>query len=153
MILASQVDIINKTLEDALATTTSPKDRLAIAKYINELVDDLTPKCLRGSSKNMSAREILTDPVEIYAESRRWNWIASLRQTLIKKKHYNWDSGKSKNPKRIPKQKAGYFMPEKALAMQDERRGAIFVITWLSRITYDEYCQGRSVSWDSNTSS
>ncbi len=71
MILASQVDIIDKTLQDALATTTSPKDRLAIAKYINELVDELTRKCLRGSSKNMSAREILTGPVEIYVESRR----------------------------------------------------------------------------------
>jgi len=71
MILASQEDITNKTIQDALATTTSPKDRLAIAKYIFELEEELSHKYLRGSSKNMSAREILTGPIETYVESRR----------------------------------------------------------------------------------
>jgi hypothetical protein len=70
MIASTQLARIKKIIEDAIAEGTSPRDRVTIAKFLFEKMNELEGKYTKGSSTNKSAKDILTGPVQRHIESR-----------------------------------------------------------------------------------
>jgi hypothetical protein len=62
MILITQTEALEKVLQAALDATTSPKDRLAIVKYMDEKENELRKKFAKSSPPKDSARDFLTGP-------------------------------------------------------------------------------------------
>ena len=61
--LEAHSQALEKVLQAALDATTSPKDRLAIVKYMDEKEVELRKKFAITSPPKDSARELLTGPV------------------------------------------------------------------------------------------
>ena len=59
LILLSKTEMLGKIIEDGLADTTKPKDRLAIYLKLNELVDRLTDTLQVESQISKDAHEFL----------------------------------------------------------------------------------------------
>ncbi len=70
MLLVSHRAILDELIQDALSETTSPKDRLAIAKALSDRFDKLANKHLQHSGDDKAARKVLTGPVREQAKSR-----------------------------------------------------------------------------------
>ena len=62
MILVTQMGVLEKVLQEAIDATTSPKDRLAILKYIDEKEVELRKKFAITRHPKGKAREFLTGP-------------------------------------------------------------------------------------------
>ena len=62
MILITQTEALKKVLQAALDATTSPKDRLAILKYMDQKEKELQKKFAKSSHQKDTAREFLTGP-------------------------------------------------------------------------------------------
>jgi ACT domain-containing protein len=61
-ILANQVNILQKLIEDGLADTTKPKDRLAIYKALGEMLEKLSQKLLTECHYDEHSTEVLRGP-------------------------------------------------------------------------------------------
>ena len=62
MLFVNQVNILQKFIEDGLAETTKPRDRLAIYKTLGEILDKLSQKLqLQGHNDEVVA-EVLKGP-------------------------------------------------------------------------------------------
>ena len=71
MIVTTQSARIEKIIEDAVSEATSPRDRVIIAKFLFEKMNELEAKYSKGSSSTKtSAKDILTGPVQRHVESR-----------------------------------------------------------------------------------
>jgi len=71
LILSHKTEILQKVISDGLADTTKPKDRLAIYKALNELLDELTQSLQVDSNLEREAAEFLSrGPVLRKVESR-----------------------------------------------------------------------------------
>jgi hypothetical protein len=70
MILASNLDILEKTIADGLSKTISPKERLAILKMLSDRLDKLAAKYLAHNRNDDAARKILTGPKLVQVKSR-----------------------------------------------------------------------------------
>ena len=71
LILANKVDILELFIQDALANTTKPRDRLAIMKYMNERMDELEEKLQFYSRPDYGdLRNMLTGPKLVEETSR-----------------------------------------------------------------------------------
>jgi ACT domain-containing protein len=70
LILGNQFDILEHVVQDAFADTTTPRQRLAIYRYLTKRMDDLV-EILHVNSKNEGkVDEMLMGPKLVQAESR-----------------------------------------------------------------------------------
>ena len=77
LILANNVDILELFIQDALANTTKPRDRLAIMKYMNERMDELEEKLQFYSRPDYGdLRNMLTGP-KLVEETSRFSAFSS----------------------------------------------------------------------------
>jgi len=71
LILAKKVDILELFIQDALSSTTKPRDRLKIIKYMNERMDALEEKLQFYSRPDVgNLRDMLTGPTLVEETSR-----------------------------------------------------------------------------------
>jgi hypothetical protein len=63
MILVRYTNILQKMIEDGLADTTKPRDRLAILKTLDEMRDKLVEKLQVGRQDDAFTSEVLRGPV------------------------------------------------------------------------------------------
>jgi ACT domain-containing protein len=71
LILANKIHIVELFMQDALADTTKPRDRLAIMKYMNERMDELVEKLQLYSRPDYGdLRNMLTGPKLVEETSR-----------------------------------------------------------------------------------
>ena len=71
LILSYKTEILQKVISDGLADTTKPKDRLAIYKTLNELLDGLTQSLQIDNNIESKAAEFLSrGPILRRATSR-----------------------------------------------------------------------------------
>lgn len=69
-LILSHRAILDELIQDARSPTTSPRDRLAIAKRFDERIEELMRKSGVSGNDDKSARDILTGPVREHAQSR-----------------------------------------------------------------------------------
>jgi hypothetical protein len=62
MILVNQTRLLHKIIEDGLAVTTKPRERLAIYKTLGERLDKLSQALQMGSHDDAFAAEFLQGP-------------------------------------------------------------------------------------------
>jgi hypothetical protein len=62
--------ILDQLIQDALSPSTSPRERLAIAKRFDDRIDELTKKYGGTSGDDKATRKVLTGPVRELAKSR-----------------------------------------------------------------------------------
>ena len=60
LILSNKTEILQKVISDGLADTTKPKDRVAIYKVLNELMDELTRSLQIDNNLESKAAEFLS---------------------------------------------------------------------------------------------
>jgi ACT domain-containing protein len=70
LILGNQFDILEGVIQDAFADTTTPRQRLAIYKYLVKRMDDLAETVLANSRNTGEVDELLKGPKLVQAESR-----------------------------------------------------------------------------------
>ena len=70
LILESQTKVLERVIEDGLADTTSPRNRLAIYKELNKLMDELLEDLHINSRDGADTADFLTGPKLVPAESR-----------------------------------------------------------------------------------
>lgn len=62
LILATQIETLEKVIDDALAETTRPRDRLAIFNKLNDLQEKLSHKILAEQKSSEDVSKLLTGP-------------------------------------------------------------------------------------------
>ena len=69
LILGNQFDILEHVVQDAYADTTTPRQRLAIYKYLIKRMDDLAETVHVNSRNDSKVDEMLKGPKLVQAES------------------------------------------------------------------------------------
>jgi ACT domain-containing protein len=81
LILDNNFDILERVIQDAFDETTTPRQRLAIYKYLTKRMDDLEETVLANSRDVDKVDEMLKGPELVQAESR---FSASDKEMLVK---------------------------------------------------------------------
>lgn len=70
LILENQTKVLESVIQDGLATTTKPKERVAIYKYMKQRTDELMEALQINRSSDREVGDILSGPKLIPGESR-----------------------------------------------------------------------------------